>query len=98
VNPFANLFSRRIWPRPQDFGKPMSGRGPAAEVFSKMNRRQALKVLGAVTGLGVAGRYALLPPPRSRKLDPAANLAIRFFETLDAKERKGACVAFASLG
>ncbi len=59
-----------------------------------MNRRQALKVLGALTGLGVAGRYALLPPPRSRKLDTAANLAIRFFETLDAKERKRACVEY----
>jgi hypothetical protein len=59
-----------------------------------MNRRRALKVLGTLTGLGLAGRYALLPPSRSRELDSPQELATRFFESLDAEDRKSACVEY----
>jgi hypothetical protein len=59
-----------------------------------MNRRRALKVLGTLTGLGLAGRYALLPPSRSRELASPQELAIRFFDSLDAEDRKRACVEY----
>jgi len=59
-----------------------------------MNRRRALKVLGTLTGMGLVGRYALLPPPRSRNLEAPRELAIRFFESLNAKDRERVCVDY----
>ena len=59
-----------------------------------MNRRRALKVLGTLAGAGLAGRYALLPPSRSRTLESPQALATRFFESLSAEDRKRACVEY----
>ncbi|HEY8210315.1 MAG TPA: 5'-nucleotidase C-terminal domain-containing protein [Myxococcaceae bacterium] len=59
-----------------------------------MNRRRVLQGLGAVTGAGMLGRFALLPPSRSRALEPADQLAARFFDSLDADQRSQACVAY----
>jgi hypothetical protein len=59
-----------------------------------MNRRQALKVLGTLTGMGLAGRYALLPPSRSRELESPQTLATRFFDSLSAEDRQRACVEY----
>jgi hypothetical protein len=59
-----------------------------------MNRRRALTVLGTLTGLGLAGRYALLPPSRSRELASPHELAIRFYDSLGAEDRKRACVEY----
>jgi hypothetical protein len=60
----------------------------------QMNRRRALKVLGTVAGVGLVGRYALLPPPRSRKLDAPQDLALRFLESLSAEDLKRICVEY----
>ncbi len=60
----------------------------------RMNRRRALKVLGTLAGAGLVGRYALLPPPRSRKLDTPRELAIRFFDSLNVEDRKRICVEY----
>src|SRR5215813_12112283 len=60
----------------------------------QINRRRALQVLGTLGGLGLAGRYALLPPSRSRKLDAPRELAIRFYESLSAEDRKRICVDY----
>ena len=59
-----------------------------------MNRRRVLIGLGAVTGAGVLGRFTLLPPSRSRALEPADQLAARFFDSLDAEQRSVACVDY----
>jgi hypothetical protein len=59
-----------------------------------VNRRRALKVLGALAGVGLGGRYVLLPPSRSRKLEGSHELAVRIFESLDAESRKSACVPY----
>ena len=59
-----------------------------------MNRRRVLQGLGAIAGAGVLGRFALLPPSRSRTLEPADQLATRFFDSLDAGQRAQACVAY----
>src|SRR5215831_11472556 len=60
----------------------------------QMNRRRALGVLGTLAGAGLAGRYALLPPSRSRKLGTARELAIRFYESLNGKDRQRVCVGY----
>src|SRR5215831_15958400 len=60
----------------------------------QMNRRRALGVLGTLAGAGLAGRYALLPPSRSRKLGTARELAIRLFDSLNAKDRQRICVGY----
>jgi hypothetical protein len=60
----------------------------------QMNRRRALKVLGAITGAAVLGRFALLPPSRSKDLAPTRDLAVRFLDSLDASDRKRASVAY----
>jgi len=56
-----------------------------------MNRRQMLKrtgvALGGVAAAGFAGRYFLLPPSRSAKLDTVQSLAVRFFDSLDPVTR-----------
>jgi hypothetical protein len=44
--------------------------------------------------VGLVGRYALLPPSRSRTLDSPQELAIRFFDSLDDEDRKRACVEY----
>lgn len=66
----------------------------SSEVLLKFSRRQALTALGTFTGAGVLGRYALLPPHSSRKLDAPQKLALHFLETLDAKKRERACVEY----
>jgi hypothetical protein len=53
-----------------------------------------LKVLGAVAGGAALGRFGLLPPSRSHDLAAPRELAIRFFESLDAEDRKRACVDY----
>jgi hypothetical protein len=56
-------------------------------------RRQILKWgLGATAfaGLGVAGKFVLLPPTPSPVLAPVPELAARLFEVLDEEERAGA--------
>ena len=60
----------------------------------QMNRRRALKIFGTLAGAGVAGRYALLPPTRSGRLDAPRDLAIRFFESLNTEDRKRICVDY----
>jgi len=59
-----------------------------------MNRRQALKAMGALTGAAVVARFALLPPSPSRVLGSTRDLAIRLFESLDAAARRQACVDY----
>ena len=44
--------------------------------------------------MGLAGRYALFPPSRSRKLGRPRELAIRFFDSLNAKDRQRVCVGY----
>ncbi|HEX4804091.1 MAG TPA: DUF3500 domain-containing protein [Myxococcaceae bacterium] len=50
--------------------------------------------MGTLAGAGLAGRYALLPPSRSRKLGSPRELAIRFYESLDAKDRQRVCAGY----
>ena len=52
-----------------------------------MNRRRVLQGLGVIAGAGALGRFTLLPPSRSRTLEPADQLAARFFDSLDAGQR-----------
>jgi hypothetical protein len=59
-----------------------------------MNRRQLLKWLGGAAGVGLAGRFALLPPSPSRRKESAHTLAVQLFEALDVEARKNACVAY----
>lgn len=62
-----------------------------------MDRRTALKLgvgLGAVAGAGLYGRHRLLPPPRSRVLEPVDVLARRLFTGLDDEQRAAACVDY----
>lgn len=62
-----------------------------------MNRRRLLKLgtsLGVLGGVTLFGRYALLPPRRSRSLDTVQNLALRLFEALDPPARERACVDY----
>jgi len=59
-----------------------------------MNRRRVLQGLGAVAGAGVLGRFALLPPSPSRAIEPSDQLATRFFDSLDEKQRAEACVPY----
>ncbi len=50
--------------------------------------------LGVLAGAGLYGRYRLLPPRRSRVLEPVDALARRLFTGLDAEQRAGACVDY----
>src|SRR5262245_43433225 len=62
-----------------------------------MNRRSALKLgagLGVIAGAGFYGGYQLLPPGRSRVLEPADTLARRLFTGLDDEQRTETCVAY----
>ena len=62
-----------------------------------MNRRRLLKgatAVGAAAGLGALGRYALIAPPRSERLDSVDELAVRIFEALPATVRSQACVGY----
>ena len=64
-----------------------------------MNRRKLLKgaaAVGAAAGLGALGRYALIAPPRSERLDSVDELAVRIFEALPPTVRSQACVALRS--
>ena len=63
-----------------------------------MDRRQAIKLairggvaLGALGGLGLWGRYTLLPPSSSTLLDSVEALAVRLYDSLDATTRDRAC-------
>jgi Protein of unknown function (DUF3500) len=62
-----------------------------------MNRRTALK-LGAsfavVGGTGLYGGYLLVPPRRSRALEPVNALAQRFYVSLDSEQRAKTCVSY----
>ena len=62
-----------------------------------MNRRRLLKgaaAVGAAAGLGALGRYALIAPPRSERLDSVDELAVRIFEALPPTVRSQACVGY----
>ncbi len=66
-----------------------------------MDRRQAIKLairggvaLGALGGLGLWGRYTLLPPRRSARLDSVEALAVRLYDSLDATTKDRACVDY----
>jgi hypothetical protein len=59
-----------------------------------MNRRRALQILGGAGLLTVGGRFALLPPSRSRTLRSARELAVSFFESLSSQQRARACVDY----
>ena len=66
-----------------------------------MDRRQAIKLairggvaLGALGGLGLWGRYTLLPPSRSTRLESVEALAVRLYDSLDATTRDRACVGY----
>ena len=62
-----------------------------------MKRRILLKGalgLGAAAGLGALGKYALLAPPRSTKLDHVDEIARRIVESLPESAKARACVAY----
>jgi hypothetical protein len=59
-----------------------------------MNRRQALKTVGALAGAAALARFGLLPPSRSAQLAAPNDLAIRFFESLSPGDRTRACVPY----
>ena len=63
-----------------------------------MNRRKLLKLgAGSLGGAGlvaIGGRYALLPPSRSRQLASVDELAQRLFTGLDDETRAAACVDY----
>jgi hypothetical protein len=62
-----------------------------------VNRRSLLKGaagVGAVAGVGALGRYALLAPPRSERLESVDDLAVRIFEALPEALKTRACVAY----
>ena len=66
-----------------------------------MDRRQAIKLalrggiaLGALGGLGLWGRYTLLPPRRSARLESVEALAVRLYDSLDGTTRDRACVDY----
>jgi len=62
-----------------------------------MNRRAALKIgagFGLLAGTGFYGGYRLLPPGRSRTIEPVDVLARRFAASLDADQRAATCVHY----
>src|SRR2546425_12088634 len=62
-----------------------------------MNRRTALKggaSLGVLAGTGFYGGYRLLPPGRSRTLEPVDTLARRLYTSLDSEQRAETCVGY----
>jgi hypothetical protein len=62
-----------------------------------MNRRNLLKGaagVGAVAGVGALGRWALIAPPRSERLDSVNDLAVRIYDALPADVKARACVAY----
>src|SRR5215510_5546225 len=62
-----------------------------------MNRRTALKLgasLAVVGGTGLYGGYLLVPPRRSRALEPVDALAQRLYVSLDAEQRAKTCVSY----
>ena len=62
-----------------------------------MNRRTALKLgtsLSVMAGAGLYGGYRLLPPRRSRVLEPVDVLARRLYTSLDPQQRATTCVSY----
>jgi hypothetical protein len=62
-----------------------------------MNRRTAIKLgasLGVLAGTGFFSGYRLLPPGRSRLLEPVDTLARRLYLSLDAEQRAATCVEY----
>jgi hypothetical protein len=62
-----------------------------------MNRRILLKGaagVGAAAGLGALGRYALIAPPRSERLESVNDIAVSIYEALPEAARARACVAY----
>src|SRR5262245_64023656 len=62
-----------------------------------MNRRTALKLgasLAVVGGTGLYGGYHLVPPRRSRALEPVDALAQRLYVSLDPEQRAKTCVGY----
>src|SRR5262245_18368286 len=62
-----------------------------------MNRRTALKLgasLAVVGGTGLYGGYHLVPPRRSRALEPVDALAQRLYVSLDPEQRAKTCVSY----
>ena len=61
-----------------------------------MNRRTALKLGAGLLAGGAAsyGGYRLLPPGRSRTLEPVDTLARRLYASLDSDQRADACVGY----
>jgi len=62
-----------------------------------MNRRTAIKYgagLVAAAGTGLYGGYHLVPPRRSRVLEPVDALAQRLYTSLDAEQRAQTCVSY----
>jgi hypothetical protein len=62
-----------------------------------MDRRLLLKGgvgLGALAGVGALGRFAILAPPRSERLESVDELAAQVFEALPENLRAEACVTY----
>jgi hypothetical protein len=61
-----------------------------------MNRRAALKLGAGLLAAGTAsyGGYRLLPPGRSRNLEPVDTLARRLYASFDSDQRVDACVEY----
>src|SRR5437867_3490414 len=62
-----------------------------------MNRRTALKLgagLTVMAGTGFYGGYRLLPPRRSRTIQPVETLARRLYISLDESQRATTCVDY----
>ena len=62
-----------------------------------MNRRKALKLgagLGVLAGAGIFAGYEILPPRRSRELEPVDTLARRLYTSLSENQRADTCVAY----
>jgi hypothetical protein len=58
-----------------------------------MDRRSLLK-LGALAGAGVFTGYEIIPPGRSRVLEPADTLARRLYTSLSDEQRADTCVNY----
>src|SRR5262245_56747642 len=62
-----------------------------------MNRRTAIRLtasLGIIGGVSLYGAYEVLPPHRSRALEPVDVLARRLYLILDDEQRAETCVPY----